>query len=229
MSHDTPAIALKGLSIHAPGSKGDPILGPITLEIQAAEHVLIVGPSGGGKSTLLCAIAGLSIPSSGSIELWGKLASDGSGLALPPERRGVGMLFQGGALWPHMSVKKTLSFVLKNAGLEAGSARITELLEDVRLGGFEKRMPGTLSGGERQRLALARSMASEPRILLLDEPLGPLDKELRVDLLQTLEDLRLRHSWTTLHVTHDPAEAESFADRILSIQGGKLQAASQTA
>ena len=222
MSQSDPAIALKGLIVHAPDRKGAPLLGPVDLEVQCGSHVLIVGPSGGGKSTLLRAIAGLALPSQGSVHLNGVLASDASGLQLAPEKRGVGMLFQGGALWPHMSVRKTLRFVLKNAGLESSRARIAELLEQVQLSGYEKRMPGTLSGGERQRLSLARAMATNPRILLLDEPLGPLDTELRSDLLQMLSELHAREQWTTLHVTHDPAEAQDYADRIVTLRKGLL-------
>lgn len=222
MSQAYPAIALRGLIVHAPDRKGAPLLGPVDLEVRSGEHVLIVGPSGGGKSTLLRAIAGLALPTQGSVHLNGVLASDAAGSHLAPEKRGVGMLFQGGALWPHMSVEKTLRFVLKNAGLEASKARIAELLEQVRLSGFEKRLPGTLSGGERQRLSLARAMATSPRILLLDEPLGPLDAELRSDLLQMLSELHRARHWTTLHVTHDPAEALDSADRLITLRKGLL-------
>jgi len=218
------AISLQSITILGSERRAAPILGPLSLEIAAGQHILIVGPSGCGKSTLLRAIAGLVEPSTGSLELFGQPASGPGTSLLPPERRGIGMLFQDAALWPHMSAQKTLRFVLKNAGLDASKQRIAQLLGEVHLSGFEKRMPATLSGGERQRLALARAMAVEPKLLLLDEPLGPLDQELRQDLLESVARLHHSHSWTTLHVTHDPEEAANFADRTIRLCAGQLVA-----
>jgi len=208
----TAAVKVRGLTVDA----GDQlILGPVDLDVTEGEHVLLVGPSGCGKTTLLRALAGLVEPAQGTIELFGRLASEPGGVSLLPERRGVGMLFQGAALWPHMSVRRTLRFACKCSGKPASDARIRELLDLVQLVGYEKRMPGTLSGGEKQRLALARAMASEPRVLLLDEPLGPLDAELRSDLLAMLARLHRALGWTTLHVTHDPGEFEAFPGRLV--------------
>lgn len=217
----SPAIRFAGLTIRAGGAR---ILGPLDLEVVAGEHMLLVGPSGSGKTTALRAIAGLATPSQGSVELLGATASTAGRLRVPPERRGLGYLFQGGGLWPHMSARRTLEFVLRHAGVprRGRAARVGELLDQVQLPGFEERMPGTLSGGEAQRLALARAMASQPRIMLLDEPLGPLDAELRDSLLTRLAELHSELGWTTVHVTHDPAEASRAADRVVRLRDGLL-------
>lgn len=216
-----PAVRLAGLELRAGKS---PILGPVDLEIAPGEHVLLVGPSGSGKTSLLRAVAGLATPSAGTVELFGEPASEPGRLRVPPERRRVGFLFQGGALWPHMSVARTLGFVLRYAGVPRGERRkrVAELLEWVELKGYEGRMPGTLSGGEAQRLALARALATGPRLVLLDEPLGPLDAELRGALLERLGSLHRELGWTALHVTHDPGEAARVADRTLRMEGGRL-------
>jgi len=222
------AIRLAGLRVDAPTtSGGKSILGPLDLELPRGERVLLVGPSGCGKTTLLRAIAGLVTPAAGTVDLDGVRASEVGRLVVPPHRRGVGMLFQGGALWPHMTARKTLEFVIASAGGKPSDARIAELLALVRLSGFEDRRPDSLSGGESQRLALARAMASEPKILLLDEPLGPLDRPLRAELLEMLSELHGRFGWTTLHVTHDPEEARGYADRVLTLTSGGMLAENQ--
>jgi len=219
------AVSLHGLTVVVKGEAGDVrILGPLDLEISAGEHILLIGPSGCGKSTLLRAVAGLIEPAQGTIELDGQLASEPGRVVIAPERRRIGMLFQSGALWPHMSAGRALRFALKSSGRPAGDARIAELLELVQLAGYEKRMPATLSGGEKQRLALARAMAPEPRVLLLDEPLGPLDAELRAELLTMLGRLHGELGWTTIHVTHDPTEVEGYAARTVRMtQDGRLE------
>jgi ABC-type Fe3+/spermidine/putrescine transport system ATPase subunit len=198
------------------------VLGPLALEIARGEHLLVVGPSGCGKTTLLRAIAGLQRLDAGRIWIDGELASEGARSVLPPERRRVAMLFQGGALWPHMSARETLAFVLRARGVPRPrrAARIAELLALVELTGLEQRKPGALSGGEAQRLALARALAMEPEILLLDEPLGPLDAELRESLITRLAELQQRLNLTTLHVTHDPREVQRLASRTLHLRAG---------
>jgi len=218
----TVSVALAGLEVRV---EDRTLLGPVDLEVAAGEHVLLVGPSGSGKTTLLRAVAGLATPSAGTVELFGERVSSPGRLDVEARRRGIGFLFQGGALWPHMNVRKTLAFALKCAGVPRSEhdARITELLSDVELSGYEDRRPGTLSGGEGQRLALARALAAGPRLLLLDEPLGPLDGQLRSSLLDTLGDLHSKHGWTTIHVTHDPGEAERIATRTVRIEEGRIE------
>jgi iron(III) transport system ATP-binding protein len=211
------AVRVRGLVVAAGGRT---LLGPVDLDVDEGEHVLLVGRSGSGKTTLLRAVAGLVAPTRGSIELFGTRASEAGALLVPPERRGVGMLFQGGALWPHMDVARTLTFVLARAHKDR--ERVGSLLEEVRLSGFERRFPSTLSGGERQRLALARAIAAEPRLLLLDEPLGPLDRALRSEMLALLAGLQAKHGWTILHVTHDPAEASALSSRVLRLAEGRV-------
>ncbi len=216
------AISLDQLELRA---GKHPLLGPVSLEVASGEHVLIVGPSGSGKTTLLRAVAGLELPYRGTVRLFGEAASSPGRLELPPARRGVGMLFQSGALWPHMSVRATLAFVMKRAGFGRTERRreSARLLELVELAGKERRKPATLSGGEAQRLALARALAGRPRILLLDEPLGPLDAELRGDLLQRLETVQAELGLTVLHVTHDPDEARQVSGRTLRLVEGRIE------
>ncbi len=213
----------RGLSFSPEPQAGSPrprTLGPWDLSLASGEHVLVVGPSGCGKTSLLRLIAGLEHPREGTLELFGECVSDGPRLLLPPEQRPLGMLFQEGALWPHMSAARTLDFVLRRRTAldrKARAQRAAELLELVELTGFEERLPGTLSGGEAQRLSLARALAADPRLLLLDEPLGPLDSALRQSLLERLGALGEQLGLTTLHVTHDPGEAAGLASRILAM------------
>jgi iron(III) transport system ATP-binding protein len=217
------AVLLRAVSVEAGKTR---ILGPIDLAVAPGEHLLVAGRSGSGKTTLLRAIAGLARPSTGKIELFGVAASEGPRLLLAPERRRIGFLFQGGALWPHMSCARTLDFALRASGTPRGEVvrRRGELLDWVELTGYEKRMPGTLSGGEAQRLALARALAAQPRLLLLDEPLGPLDAELRGSLLARLAALQRELDLTVVHVTHDPDEAAALASRTLRLEAGRIAA-----
>ncbi|MCE9594461.1 MAG: ABC transporter ATP-binding protein [Planctomycetes bacterium] len=219
----TARISLRGATVEREKKR---LLGPVDFVVEPGEHVLVTGPSGSGKTTLLRVIAGLAQLSAGRVELDGELATDGSKLAIAPARRRIGFLFQGAALWPHLTVAKTLEFTLKQSGAAreraAVDARVRELLECVELTGFEGRLPATLSGGEAQRLALARALAPAPRILLLDEPLGPLDAELRGALLERLRELEQRLELTTVHVTHDPDESASLATRRVRLERGQF-------
>jgi ABC-type Fe3+/spermidine/putrescine transport system ATPase subunit len=216
---DSPLLELVGAEVVLGGER---VLGPIDLQLARGEHLLVVGPSGCGKTTLLRAVAGLQRLEAGLVRIDGAPASEGRRLRIPPERRKVALVFQGGALWPHMSVRKTLDFVLRARGTAADrrSERIAELVALVELTGLEKRKPGELSGGEAQRLALARALALDPEILLLDEPLGPLDAELRTAMIERIGDLGERLHLTVLHVTHDPHEVERVATRTLRMRGG---------
>jgi ABC-type sulfate/molybdate transport systems ATPase subunit len=219
------AVALEQVEVDIGAQR---LIGPLDLRVDDGEHVLVAGPSGSGKTTLLRAIAGLAKPSSGRVSLFGALASDAGELVVAPERRRIGFLFQGGALWPHMSARKQLEFVLRCARIprDRRAARVGELLEWVELPGFEARLPATLSGGEAQRLALARALAVDPKLLLLDEPLGPLDFELRAALLAKLGELQRRLTLTVIHVTHAPDEARSIATRIVRMRRGDIVAES---
>lgn len=217
----TPALEVSGLGVRLGGAD---VLSALDLTLEPGEHVLLVGRSGSGKSTLLRAIAGLQDLESGSIRLAGRSVAEGGAQRVAPEERGVGYLFQEGALWPHWNARKTLVQTLAWAGCPRSEreARAAELLGSVGLQGLERRRPGQLSGGEAQRLALARALAVRPALLLLDEPLGPLDAELRDQLLDLLDRLRREQGFACLHVTHDPAEAARIAARTLRMDGGRL-------
>jgi thiamine transport system ATP-binding protein len=190
-----------------------------TLQVADGEVVAILGPSGSGKTTLLRVVAGLQAPDSGRVVL------DGRDLAgVPPHRRGIGLVFQDHALFPHRDVAGNVAFGLRMQGDAPGKveAQTRELLELVGLTGFERRAVGTLSGGEQQRVALARALAPEPRVLLLDEPLGSLDRRLRDRLLEDLARLFADLRQTAVYVTHDQAEAFTLGDRVAVMREGQV-------
>ncbi|MGU3402615.1 ABC transporter ATP-binding protein [Methylobacterium brachiatum] len=189
----------------------------VTLALKPGEFFCLLGPSGCGKSTLLRMIAGFETPSSGHVRL-----GEQDLTALPPHRRPVNMMFQSYALFPHMSVAGNVGYGLKGLGRAAASARVTELLRLVQLDGFGDRRPDTLSGGQRQRVALARALAREPKLLLLDEPLGALDRGLREETQAELRAVQRRLGTAFVVVTHDPEEAMMLADRIGVMEGGRL-------
>jgi iron(III) transport system ATP-binding protein len=195
----------------------------LSLEIQDREFLTLLGPSGCGKTTLLRLIAGFLAPDAGIIRVDGRTISSTEAV-VPPERRGMGMVFQNYAIWPHKTVYQNVSFGLevRRVARRDIRARVARVLELVNLAGLEERFPGELSGGQQQRVALARSLVVEPRILLLDEPLSNLDAKLRERMRWELKDLQRRTGITFVYVTHDQAEAMALSDRIAVLQGGVL-------
>ncbi len=191
----------------------------VNLDVFEREFFSLLGPSGCGKTTLLRMLAGFETPSSGRLLLDGQ---DISGM--PPHRRPVNMMFQAYALFPHMSVEKNIAFGLKQDGLPKAEIeeRVAEMLRLVKLEPFAKRRPNQLSGGQQQRVALARSLAKRPKVLLLDEPLGALDKKLRGETQFELMDLQENLGLTFVIVTHDQEEAMTVSDRIAVMDQGRL-------
>jgi putrescine transport system ATP-binding protein len=191
----------------------------LTLTIYEREFFALIGPSGCGKTTLMRMVAGFEEPSEGKVFL------DGQDLAgVPPYRRPSNMMFQSYALFPHMTVEANIAFGLKQANMPKAEidARVEEMLTLVKLTPFAKRKPHQLSGGQKQRVALARSLAKKPKVLLLDEPLGALDKKLREETQFELTDLQQKLGLTFLIVTHDQEEAMTVADRIAVMDHGKI-------
>ena len=198
---------------------GKAALDGVELEVAEGEVVALLGPSGSGKSTLLRVVAGLQRPDTGRVVLAGEDAT-----AVPVHRRGIGVVFQDQALFHHRDVWGNVAFGLRmrDARREEIERRVAELLELVGLAGFERRSIATLSGGERQRVALARALAPEPRVLLLDEPLGSLDRPLRERLLDDLDGIFDAVRVTALYITHDFAEAFAIGDRVAILRAGHV-------
>lgn len=192
----------------------------VSLSVADGEFLALLGPSGSGKSTTLRMLAGFEQPSSGTISLDGERL-DG----VPPHKRDTSMVFQDYALFPHMSVRENVSFGLKRQGVdrEEIDRRVDDALDLVDMKGFKDRSPGTLSGGQQQRVATARSLATEPEVLLLDEPLGALDKKLRDQIKVDFARLQDRLDITTVYVTHNQDEALTMADRIAVMDKGHLE------
>jgi len=188
-----------------------------TLAVPDGEILALLGPSGCGKTTVLRIVAGLERPDAGRVLLAGRDATD-----WPPERRGVGLVFQSYALFPHLSVGANVAYGLRFKGGDR-EARVRELLELVGLSGYQRRKPHQLSAGQQQRVALARALAPEPRVLLLDEPLSALDAALRKDLRAELRSLLGKLGMTALYVTHDQEEALALADRVAVMREGRLE------
>ncbi len=194
----------------------------VTLEIGSGELVALLGPSGSGKTTLLRMVAGLAFPDAGRI-----LFGDADATDIPVRDRGVGFVFQHYALFPHMRVADNIAFGMRAARDRrpeaAITARVEELLSLMQLGGLGQRFPAQLSGGQRQRVALARALAVDPKVLLLDEPFGALDANVRRELRRWLREMHERLGITTLFVTHDQEEALDLADRVVILDHGRIE------
>lgn len=201
----------------ADGTKG---LMPSSLSVDAGEIVALLGPSGCGKTTLLRIVAGLELPDAG-----GRVIFGGQDVTKEPaERRQIGMVFQHYALFPHMSVHANIGYGLQVRGVDTSKRKkiVSELIDLVRLGEHAHKRPAELSGGQRQRVALARAVASQPKVLLLDEPLTALDAKLKESLRDELAELLRRLGITAIYVTHDQQEAMAIADRLAVMNRGKI-------
>ncbi len=196
-----------------------PVLNDIDLDVRPGEFLTLLGPSGSGKTTLLMAIAGFLRPDKGSIRF-----GEREVVRLAPHKREIGMVFQNYALFPHMDVARNIGFPLRLRRMPAGeiARRVEAALDMFQLGGFGGRRIDQLSGGQRQRVALARAIVFEPRIILMDEPLSALDKQLRERMQIELRQLHERLGTTTVYVTHDQREALTMSDRIAILDRGRI-------
>jgi len=192
----------------------------VSLDVVDGEFLTLLGPSGSGKTTVLRMIAGFEVPSSGSIALGGRDVT-----RMPAFERDVNTVFQDYALFPHMSVLRNVEYglMVKGVGREERLRRASEVLDTVRLVGYEDRKPGELSGGQQQRVALARALVNHPKVLLLDEPLGALDLKLREEMQVELKLIQQRVGITFVYVTHDQGEALSMSDRVVVFNAGRIE------
>ena len=196
------------------------VLRDISLAVHEGEFVTLLGSSGCGKTTILRIIAGLEYPDGGKVLLEGKNMENTG-----PEKRNVNMVFQNYALFPHMNVAQNIGYGLKirGAGKEEIKKRVKEMLSLVQLDGYESRRPAAMSGGQRQRVAIARALINNPKVLLLDEPLGALDLQLRRQMQLELKRLQKKLGITFIYITHDQEEAINMSDRIAVMRGGRFE------
>jgi len=215
------ALSLSNVSVRA-GNRL--LLDRVGLEVASGERLALMGPSGAGKSTLLRVIMGLRVPEEGQVTLGGQPVSSAGRILIPPERRGLSVVFQDLALWPHLTVCGNLRFVLRARGTPASEhdQHIRRALDQVRLTGAEKRYPGELSGGERQRVAIARALVAPPLALLLDEPLANLDVMTHRDLVGLLQQLFQAQRTTVIHITHDLSEAAALCTSLAVLEAGHI-------
>ncbi|MBL0720823.1 ABC transporter ATP-binding protein [Piscinibacter sp. Jin2] len=217
------ALAVEDLSLRYGGPAQPPAVDAVRFELAAGEIGVLIGPSGCGKTSLLRAIAGLEPLAAGRIVLDGRvIAEAASRTQLPPEQRRIGMVFQDYALFPHLTVAQNIAFGLHGRPRASQKARVAELLDLVGLGHAAERAPHELSGGQQQRIALARALAPQPALLLLDEPFSSLDVDLRERLAQELRGILKQTGTTALFVTHDQLEAFALGDVIGVMHQGRL-------
>ena len=212
-------IEFAGLRKVYPGSTV-PAIDDLNLHIEAGEFITLLGPSGSGKTTTLMLLAGFETPSSGTIRLDGQPID-----ALPPHRRGMGVVFQSYSLFPHMTVEQNVAFPMSVRKVSSSDARakVAAALDKVHLRHLGSRKPQQLSGGQQQRVALARALVFEPRVVLLDEPLSALDKKLREELQLEIRRLHRELGVTMVFVTHDQAEAMTLSDRVAVFNQGRIE------
>ncbi|HDQ4606527.1 ABC transporter ATP-binding protein [Pseudomonas aeruginosa] len=196
------------------------IVKDLNLDIRKGEFLTLLGPSGSGKTTSLMMLAGFETPTSGEILLGGRSINN-----VPPHKRDIGMVFQNYALFPHMTVAENLAFPLSVRGMSKtdASERVKRALSMVQLDAFRNRYPGQLSGGQQQRVALARALVFEPQLVLMDEPLGALDKQLREHMQMEIKHIHERLGVTVVYVTHDQGEALTMSDRVAVFHQGEIQ------
>ncbi|MGJ9460171.1 ABC transporter ATP-binding protein [Oceanobacillus sp. CF4.6] len=211
-------IQIKNLEFRYYNTK-DKIIHKFNLEIEQGEIVSILGESGSGKSTVLRLLAGLETPNAGSILINNQVMSDDHHFILP-EKRGVGMVFQDYALFPHMTVAENIKFGLKKQTNKEKQQRVDEVLDLINMKKFEKRYPHELSGGQQQRIALARALAPKPSLLLLDEPFSNLDADLQIRIRDELKNIIKKTGTTSIFVTHDLEDSRAIADRIITMRDG---------
>ncbi|MGY2052066.1 ABC transporter ATP-binding protein [Methylobacterium sp. JK268] len=196
------------------------VVDDLDLAIDRGEFVSLLGPSGSGKTTILMMLAGFESPTRGTVSLDGKRID-----RLPPHRRNMGVVFQSYALFPHRTVAENVAFPLRMRGMAraAIAERVARALDMVQLGAFAARRPAQLSGGQQQRVALARALVFEPSVVLMDEPLGALDKQLREQMQLDIRDIHRRLGLTIVFVTHDQSEALTMSDRIAVFNKGRIE------
>ena len=218
-ANGTAHVAFEGVAKSYDGGR-TMVIRDLDLQVARGEFLTMLGPSGSGKTTCLMMLAGFETLSSGTIRIGGESVHD-----LPPRKRGIGMVFQNYALFPHMTVGRNLAFPLEARGMdkEQQRERVERVLRLVRLEGMEDRRPGQLSGGQQQRVAIARALVFEPDLVLMDEPLGALDRRLREEMQYEIRRIHQSLGVTMVYVTHDQQEAMVMSDRIAVLRGGDVE------
>ena len=200
---------------------GTPVIRDLSLSVRDGELLTLLGPSGCGKTTTLRLIAGLERPDDGAVRIEGDTASGSE--FVTPEQRDVGVVFQEFALFPHLTARENIAFGIDDWDADERTRRVDELLELVGLEAHDDKPPGELSGGQQQRVALARSLAPEPSLLLLDEPFSNLDVDLRVEMREEVREILNAAGVTAISVTHDQEEAMSISDRVAVMSEGRIE------